>query len=152
MPLLPLFLFYACRGMERLGKRATIAICSLLLVGYLLQYRAQNFSVIAESTGRETFVAMCSYVNSNTMPTDRIVFNRARSLSLFADRPASPYHQPTNPDDLWKYFNDQDIRYVVMSSLFEKDRNVLAPILERHKTELDLKYQNQEFLVYQIRK
>jgi hypothetical protein len=152
IPLLPLFLFYACRGLERLAGAATIVICSLLLVGYLLQYRAQNFSVIAEANGRETFVAMCSFVNSNTMPTDRIVFNRARSLSLFADRPASPYHQPANPNDLWKYFNDQGIRYVIISSLFEKDRNVLAPVLERHKTELDLKYRNAEFMVYQIRK
>jgi hypothetical protein len=151
IPLLPPLLFYACRGMERLGKAGTAGICSLLVVSYIVQYRAQNFSIIPEAFGRGTFVEMCSYVSSSTVTADRFVFNRARSLSLFADRPASPYHKPANPDDLWKYFQDQGIRYVIVSSLFEKDRDVLAPLLHLHKTQLDLKYQNAEFAVYQIR-
>jgi hypothetical protein len=152
MPLFPLFLFYSVRGMQRLGRRATIVVCLFLLAGYILQYRTESFPTIAEANGRSTFVAMCSYVQSNTMPTDRIVFNRARSLSLFTDRPASPYHQPKHPEDLWRYFIDRNIQYVVVCSLFEKDANVLAPIVEVHKTDLDLKYENPEFRVYRIRR
>ena len=151
IPLLPLFLFYAVQGMQRLGKVATVMVCALLLVGYGLRYRTENFSVIPESIGRDDFVAMCTHVQANTQPTDRMVFNRARTLSLFTDRPASPYHQPANPDDLWKYFKDQNIRYVIVSSLFEKDRNVLEPVIRLHQAELDLKYQNLEFQVYRVR-
>jgi hypothetical protein len=152
MPLFPLFLFYTVRGMQRLGSRATVVVSLFLFAGYVLQYRTESFGAIAEANGRSTFVAMCSYVQTNTMPTDRIVFNRARSLSLFTDRPASPYHQPQNPEDLWKYFLDQNIQYVVVSSLFEKDQNVLAPIMEVHKADLDLKYENPEFRMYRIRR
>jgi hypothetical protein len=151
MPLFPLFLFYAVRGMQRLGSPATPVICLVLLAGYILQYRTENFRSIAEANGRSTFVEMCSYVRSSIMPTDRIVFNRARSLSLFTDRPASPYHQPHNPEDLWRYFGEQNIRYVVVSSLFEKDEGVLAPMVERHTPDLDLTYENPEFRVYRIR-
>ena len=86
------------------------------------------------------------------MPADRVVFNRARSLSLFTDRAASPYHQPGNPEDLWKYFSDRNIQYIVLSNLFEKDRNVLAPVVENHISELDLKYENPEFKVYRLRR
>jgi hypothetical protein len=151
MPLFPIFLFFAVRGMQRLGSPATLVICLVLLAGYVLQYRTENFLSIAEANGRSTFIEMCSYVRSSTMPTDRIVFNRARSLSLFTDRPASPYHQPNNPEDLWRYFAEQNIRYVVVSSLFEKDQNVLVPMVELHKSDLDLTYTNPEFRVYRIR-
>ena len=150
MPVFPLFLFYALRGMARMGKVAAVLVCALVLVGYASYYRSANFSTIPEATGRETFVAMCSYIKSNTLPGDRIVFNRARSLSLFTERPASLYHQPDHPEDLWRYFHEKNFQYVVVCSLFEKDRNVLVPLVEAHKAELDLKYENPEFKVYRM--
>ena len=151
-PIFPLFLFYSVRGMQRLGRRTTVCVCLFLLGAYVLQYRTESFPAIAEAGGRSTFVAMCSYVQSSTMPADRIVFNRPRSLSLFTDRPASPYHEPNNPEDLWRYFIDQNIQYVVVSRLFEKDEKVLASIVEIHKPDLDLKYENADFSVYRIRR
>jgi hypothetical protein len=150
MPLFPLFLFYALRGMARLGKVATVIACVLVLAGYVSYYRGASYSNIPMATGRETFVAMCSYIKSNTLPGDRFVFYRARSLALFAERPTSPYHQPDHPDDLWRYFHEQSIRYVVVSNLFEKDRNVLVPLVDDHKAELTLTYENPEFKVYKI--
>jgi hypothetical protein len=55
---------------------------------------------------------------------------------LFAERQASPYHQPDHPEDLWRYSREKNTRYVVVSDLFEKDMN--------------LTYENAELKVYRI--
>lgn len=152
IPIFVLFLFYAVRGMQRLGTAATVAVCLLLSTGFALEYRTQPFKTINEANGRETFVAMCSWVRGNTAPGDRFVFNRARTLSLFTDRAVSPYHEPQSADALWEYFRSQNIQYVVASNIFEKDRRVLVPLLESHKNEVEPKYENSEFAVYWIRR
>jgi len=150
IPVFILILFYGVRGMQRLGTAASIGACLLLVTGYVLQYRTENFRIINESNGHETFVAMCSWVRNNTTPQDRIIFNKARALSLFTDRSASPYHQPLGKDDLWEYFRSQKISYVVSGSVFDKDRSVLTPVLHIHRSELETAYGNSEFTVYRI--
>lgn len=150
IPLFVLFLFYVMRGMERWGWKLSAAACALFLLGYTLEYRGQNFGAIDEANGRPTFMAMCSWVTNHTAPDDRFVFNRARTLSLFTDRPASPYHRPAHPNSLWTWFHAQNIQYVIASRLFERDRAVLTPIMERHRAEVEPAYRNADFTVYRI--
>jgi hypothetical protein len=151
IPLVPLYVLYAVRGMQRLGRLATVSVGIALLVGYLADYRTENFDTIPEANGRPTFVEMCSYLRENTLPDDRVAFNRARSLSLFTDRAASAYQQTSNPDDLWRYWKDQGIRYVVVSGLFEKDKRIVAPTIDLHSADVELRYANHDFKVYRIR-
>src|SRR5262249_30370754 len=107
---------------------------------------------INEANGRETFVAMCSWVRGNTAPGDRFVFNRARTLSLFTDRAVSTYHDPQSRHALCDSFHAQNIQYVVSGNVFATDRRLLVPVLESHKNEVEPKYENSEFAVYWIRR
>jgi hypothetical protein len=162
MPLIPVYFFYALTGLSilflRFGKKAgvatTAALALLIAISYLGGYRHANFGSIPETTGLASFVDLCRYIDAYTDPQDVFVFNRARALSLFADRPATVYFFPGNPaseSEQWRFFQSSRARYIVASNEFETDRNGLQPFLQRYAEYFEQVYKNTDFAMYRIR-
>jgi hypothetical protein len=159
IPLLPLYIFYAFLGLRFAAQRWShgrlswfaVPLSVALAVAYIGAYRMENFAVISDGIGRPAFGELCDYIRRNTGPQDVFVFSKPRLLSLFTDRPASPYHEPANPDDLWTYWKSLGVRYVISSDLFDDDRTYLKPLLDRHQSDLRPAYSNADFQVWAMR-
>jgi hypothetical protein len=162
MPLIPVYFFYALTGLSalfsRFGRRtgviAALTLALLIVVSYVGGYRHANFGTIRETTGMASFVELCRYIDANTAPQDVFVFNRARALSLFTDRPATVYFFPGNatPEkEQWRFFQTSGARYIIASNEFETDRTSLKPFLRRYAEYLEPVYKNADFAMYRIR-
>jgi hypothetical protein len=160
-PAIPLYLSYALLGLAAVTRRLAInkqrsafaALLVLIGASYVGAYRHENFGTIPQTTGLASFNDLCRFINMNSSLTDVFVFNRARALSLFTNRPASVYFLSGELNESqvqWKWFQQIHARYVVVSRLFENDRRFLQPSLQPYRENLRPVYQNQDFTLYRI--
>jgi hypothetical protein len=164
VPIIPLFLFYAIVGFESLTSSAkpklrtamAAALMLMVIAGYAGKYsrlRLHSFGEMETAGPQRLF----HFVANNTSPNDVIVFRRARALTLFTQREASPYHWVRNDNDLWQYFCSIHAAYLIDGPIDFSDPVPGAPdgffigFIERHEGELQTVYSNSGFNVYKIR-
>jgi len=161
VPAIPFYLCYALLGLAAITRSLSVqmrlapfaALLALICISYVGAYRNENFGAIPQTIGLASFNDLCRYISINSSPSDVFVFNRARALSLFTNRPASVYFlsgQLYEAQDQWKWFQQIQVRYVVVSGLFENDRRFLQPSLQPYRDDLRQVYQNEDFSLYRI--
>lgn len=167
-PILPLYLFYALKGLEhpwlartvRL-RRAVIASLALAVgLSYAAMATATDFGPQREGVTRPESVALFDYIRSSAGPDDVVVFIKPRAMSLFAGRASSVYHQPEDDQELWAYFDKIGARWLVVAERdaafedFERPEVLiyLQAFVRRNSSRLERVWGNADFTVYRIRK
>jgi hypothetical protein len=157
LPLVPFYLFLTLTGFEQLAtlKKAwarALVMVPLLLVAlsYGEVFRHAHFGIIRQSDGRPSFNELCAFIKANTKPSDVIIFRRCRALSLFTSRPAALYDY-AHPERLATDFQRFAASYVIVSPIFEEDRESLIPFIHQNLAHFDEVYENSDFKVYRVR-
>jgi len=158
-PIIPWIVFLALNGLRKMSERfsrgyATAAILAFLLllgIPFSEGYRALDFGPIRENQGLPEFNELCEAVRSRTSAGDIFIYYRARALSLYTGRPASPYNYRGTEVELTEQLQTIHAAYLITSTAFDDDRGFLNRYVRDHAEELDLRYQNAKFRMYRIR-
>ena len=161
LPVIPLYLCYALLGITTITRSHSLlmrrgvfaGLLFLIFANYLGDYRQENFGTIRQTIGLASFNDLCQYIGMNSSPTDVFVFNRARALSLFTNRPAAVYFLSGHLSDTqkqWRWFQQIHARYIIVSDLFDNDREFLRPSLQPYQADLRQVYKNQDFTVFRV--
>jgi len=157
LPLIPFYIFLMLLGIEEVvrfagGSKlkifAAIPVFAIVLA-YTAFFRSANYGPIRQTDGLPSFIELCNFINANTSPGDVFVFRRSRALSLFTARPAGVYSL-NGPENLSNDVDRFHAAYVVTSSIFEEDREVLIPYVKTDSPHLEKVYQNSDFQVFRI--
>ena len=158
-PVIPWIVFLAVNGLRNMSEKfspgyARAAILAFLaLIGILFSegYRALDFGPIRENQGLPEFNQLCAAVRSQTSAGDILVYYRARALSLYTGRPASPYNYRGTEVELSEHLQGIHAAYLVTTTAFDEDHGFLDRYAQDHAEQLDLRYQNAKFRIYRIR-
>ena len=161
LPAIPLYLCYALLGIATITRSQSLlmrrgifaGLLFLIAANYIGDYRQENFGTIRQTIGLSSFNDLCQYIGMNSSPTDVFVFNRARALSLFTNRPAAVYFLSghlNETQEQWRWFQQIHARYIVVSDLFENDREFFKPSLQPFQADLLPVYRNPDFILYRI--
>ncbi len=158
LPLLPLYLLYAARGvclLQPMLERRTepllrFALATALALSYIATYSRAEFGTLHEGVGSPDARELFQYVREQSRPDDVFLFQKPRALALFTGRRASALHQPRNDGDLWDYLDQIRARYIIIGQPFVVSRDTLLPFVERNSSRLTRVYANHDFTVYRI--
>ena len=158
LPFVPFYLFLMLKGLQQLSTNRrpawarAVLVLPLLLVAlsYGEFFRHAHYGVIWQSDGRPSFNELCAFIKSNTKPNDVIVFRRSRALSLFTSRPAAIYDY-AHPERLSAEFARFSASYVVVSPIFEEDRESLIPFIDQNLSHFEEVFENSDFKIYRVR-
>jgi hypothetical protein len=156
-PLIPFYIYLMLVGLEDLSgwiaplwSRAALAsVVALIALSYGFAFHHATYRVIRQTDGNPAFNDLCGFVRSNTNREDVLVFRRSRALSLFTSRPAAVYDSQ-HADGLEADFARIHASYIITSSLFEDDRQVLIPFIRTHSASFREVYENSDFEMYRI--
>ncbi len=167
-PLLPLWLFYAWKGLEgrwlkrwprfRLSLIATLAGAIGLCYGSVLLTRPTG--PLPEGIGRASSQELFKAVRQHTDPEAVVIFIKPRSLALMTGRACSVYHPVQNDAELWAYFQQIHATHLVVVERPEAVQGAenpeivqfLADFVAKNHPYLDRLWGNEDFTLYRIRK
>lgn len=166
-PIVPLYLFYALRGLEhrRIAGREGLhrAVVVALVAGISLTYAARLVYLergpMPEGPAKQESVALFDHLRATTSDKDVLVFIKPRVLALFTNRKASVYHRPTNDAELWDYFRQIGATRLVVAendAAFKESEEpealaFLRAFAQRNRERLEPVYSNRDFTVYKIK-
>jgi hypothetical protein len=156
-PLIPFYIYLMLVGLEDLsrfipplwGRAALASVVALIALSYGFAFHHATYRVIRQTDGNPAFNDLCGFIRSNTNREDVLVFRRSRALSLFTSRPAAVYDSQ-HADGLEADFARVHASYIITSSLFEEDRQVLIPFIRTHSASFHEVYENSDFEMYRI--
>jgi hypothetical protein len=159
LPILPIYVMYLftgfiqltsfCRHNTKLSVIGALMIIFLNTAGFANKKSHLSRSSMLNTKQEQLY----SFISNHTKTTDIIVTRKPRILSFFTQRPASTYPDPIDtPDWFMKYLNAIQAKYLVMSPLLTKAHNKkeINWVLNHHKKELSLVFDNKTFKVYSI--
>jgi len=157
LPVIPFYIFLMLLGLQELVRRArqvpirAVAAIPLLFIAlsYAAFFRTANYGVIHQTDGRPSFNELCKFIRTRTDPADVFIFRRSRALSLFTSRPAAVYDL-SDPNQVSHELEDFHAAYVVTSPIFDEDRKVLIPFVERFSSRLKKVSENSDFQLYRV--
>jgi hypothetical protein len=157
IPMLPLFVFYACAGLlnvlERMRspitvRRAVPGLLALVIFAfYLNRYRHMDFGPIPLGVEREESKRLFQFVRTATGEDDVLVFFKPRVIALYTGRRASACH-PAGDDEIWDYLKKIGATHVITGPY----QGVLGGFSERQAERLHAVFRSDDFAVYRIRK
>lgn len=165
-PALPLYLFYALRGLEHNWiaghERIRRLVVATLVAGISLTYAASMIHLergpLPEGVMKPESQALFEHLRKTTSNTDVLVFIKPRALALFTGRKASVYHCPLHDQDLWDYFHQIHATRLVVAendAAFagaEQPQTLafLRAFVDRNRKRLEPECSNADFSVYKI--
>ncbi len=156
LPIAPLILFYIFRALESLNDEkikknisrifvfSTLSLFLIFYIGYA------DFGKIKSGFFSKETQKMFSYLKTNTLKTDTIIFRKPRVLALFTDRKSSVYSDVGGDEHLLEYFKKIGADYCVAGRVFRNDRKFFYPFVLRHKNIFKEVYVNVDFKVFKI--
>lgn len=159
IPIVPLCLFYALVGAEKIfssanSKKAGFLfplIIAAVFISYAGKYSRQDFGPISGGVNKKETIELFNHIQRNTEPGDIFVFRKPRVITLYTGRSAAVYHQmePESDSHLWTYFQSIGASYLVVSP--EIDKAYWPSFIKRHRERLDEVFSNGDFKIYKIR-
>lgn len=156
IPVIPLYLFYAFSGIEKLGsfkggtleRVVLIALVAAIFFSYATRYEKMDYgSPIREGVAEKEAVDLFHYIKQATDGRDVFIFRKPRVLSLFTGRRASVYHQPEDDGRLWDYFGEIKATHVIVMPSLD---NFLCRFVEKYEDRFQEVYSNPQFKVFSI--
>jgi hypothetical protein len=125
IPLIPLYLFYACSGvgqnwlMHRLRARRMMcgALVSVICISYACAYTTVDFGPLREGIGKSETKALFEFFKHHTRQEAVCIFIKPRAIALFAERSAAVFHKTRHDANLWHYFREIHAAYIVVGPL-----------------------------------
>ena len=157
IPVIPLYLFYAVVGFDRLASlgrsvsRRTAFACLLVLIfgSYAARYTTLDYGPIPEGVERPDTIALFDYLRRETPPEAVCIFFKARLLALYTGRRSTGYFTASD-EELLNYFDRVRAQYVILARAYWRDQEQLRPFVERHTDRLEPVYHNPDFTVYRL--
>jgi 4-amino-4-deoxy-L-arabinose transferase-like glycosyltransferase len=161
LPLLPIYMLYTALGLDfslhawlpgrspRLRYAILAALVAVVLAGYASRYTTLPRGPIRDGVLQPEFTALASYIKSQTGPGDLCVFWNPRVLALATGHPAMTYAN-ARPDAGWSSFRLLDAKYIITSSFYPDDKNILKPAVASHPGEVTLVYSNSQYSMYSL--
>ncbi len=161
LPLFPLFIFYLLEGVSwlishlRTGgtvrRWAWIAVLLAMVTGYGLSYRHRvSLNTINEAEGLPAFNELCAYIRENVPPDSRVLFSRARLLSLLTDRASVTSDRTHDFARMWTVLERERVRYICFARVLPDDQEDLAPLLSLQTNKLKPVFNNGDFTLYEV--
>ncbi len=159
IPIIPLYIFYAFIGIEnsffinQKGAQKLIftITMAIIFISYIGRYTTLDYGYIREGIGKKETRELFDYIRKNTQKNDIFIFQKPRALALYTDRNASVYHCAWDYKELWKYFKEIHVSYIIAGEPFEDDRKFLRPFVEKYRNNFEETYSNPDFKVYKIK-
>lgn len=159
VPVMPLCLFFAFRGLKELTgwlgveSLAFALVVVVMLTAYAAQYRKQEYGPVREGVAKVESQQFFDFVKTKTGPDDVIIFRKPRALALFTGRKASAWHQPADDRELWNYFQQIKANYAVVGpvSLEPEDQAYLRRFIAKYPAQFEEVYSNSDFHVFKIK-
>lgn len=168
-PILPLYLFYALKGLERpwiVGRpalRRAAPVCLGVAIGlsYATMLTALERGPYREGVAKPESVALFDYIRRNTAPDAVVIFIKPRVMSLLGERASSVYHRPEPKAEFWDYLDRIGADYVVV---VENDKALaglvdgpdvlpwLRDFVAENPSRLKRVWSNADFTVYRTQK
>lgn len=167
-PVVPLWLFYAWKGIEsdwpkrwdRLRFAAAVGLAGVMAACYGTMLLTRPTGPLPEGIGRPSSQELFQAVRQYTKPDDALVFIKPRVLALLTGRRCSVYHPVQDDAELWAYFRQIQARFLVvvqrpeaMQGAEELERvQFLADFAARNQRRLQPIWANDDFALYRIEK
>jgi hypothetical protein len=156
IPLVPLYLFYALRGVlwliqrapRRFGVVISSALVSVVALIYTADYHTLDLHQFAFSTIQPEAQQLLTFIKTQTTQDDVIEFFAPRTLSLYTGRRSSQHSLVPTRTDLSCYLGRVGITYVVTSPLVE-DR-ALSDFVWSNRDCWSQPFSNSMFDVYRV--
>jgi 4-amino-4-deoxy-L-arabinose transferase-like glycosyltransferase len=163
LPLIPLYLFYAFVGFQRLAARARsqrveqFACAGLLLAlfgSYAGQYTRLEYGPIHDGVTKREAQELFAYVEREVGAREVVIFRKPRALSVFTRRPAAAWHNTITDEELWAFFRRVNAAYLIVgpAEIEPGDQWFIREFVERNRTQLQETFVNADFRVYRIGK
>ena len=163
LPLLPVYILYIAMGLDlaleawlshrslRLRLAVPASLAAAILAGYAARYTTLPRGPIRDGILQPEFIALASYIKTQTRPGDLCVFWNPRVLALSTGHPAMMYAN-ASPDAGWSSFRRLDAKYIITSSFYPDDTAILKPAVASHPGEVSLVYSNSQYSIYSLRR
>ena len=153
IPVFPLFLFWAFKGLERVRKlrfrkTAFWILMAAVAFTYAAKYGTLNFGPIPGGMNDQKRMDCVSFIRSHTLQTDVFICDEPRFLALMAGRRATSFFIPRSDAAFWNYASGVHAAYLVVGP---GEPGSIREIVERHMESLNPVYDKGGFIIYQIR-
>jgi hypothetical protein len=158
IPLLPLFLMYACEGLcglaaTRFGgcvRVAGAAAAVALVASYAAcATQARTYSPCQEITAPPA-TALFEFIRTHTAPDDVLVFQQPRACALYTGRHVSAHHVPGSDEQFWHYLRHIRATHLVLCAEYTDSQAVLRPFVRRNAASVERVYDHAGFTVYRL--
>lgn len=156
IPVFPLFIFYALRGLAdavpaaRPGGYLLAGLTLALSASYAGAYCKAGFKTPAEGIAKKESAELFDHVRSAVGPSDLVVFRHPRTLCLYTGKRSSVYAPFGSDAEFREYLERADARYLVIGRIFDDDMTYLAPFIMRNGACLKKTFSNADFKVFKI--
>lgn len=157
-PIIPLYLFYAFRGVQAVSRREEVksrvfmVMVAVILAIYVAQYTKLDFGHIREGIGKSDTRQLFDYLKKTTSDDDVVIFRKPRAMALFTGRKTAAAHQPKDDRELWSYFLQIKASYLVLGpeDLDPDYYMYFKRFVGLYSDQLREVYANTDFKVYRI--
>ncbi len=153
IPVVPCYVLLAIYGahvVSRWRRTVIAAVAVAVIATYSATYLRAEWSHVGGTEARG-FAELASQIKATTGPNEVFLCQNARLLSLYTDRPASPY-PPAEVEAIWRYATRIGARYLVFNTVNGFDRDYLVPLLRTHPADLERRFTSGHFELYAIRR
>ncbi|MBN2070472.1 MAG: hypothetical protein JW814_03355 [Candidatus Krumholzibacteriota bacterium] len=155
MPLIPIYIFYALSAFRVLlritGRERTgvMLIATVLLITYSGAFSKADFGPIEEGPYCRASVELFDFIRGETDTGDIFIIGKPRVLSLYTGRTATVYHDMESIEELLALASEVKAGYLIKGP-FERDSDILLPIINSGGQNLKRVYINEDFEVFRI--
>jgi hypothetical protein len=163
IPLAPFLFAYALIGFRNAAGAmhqpwivSGAAAATIALFGFA--NARTDWGPIRDGIGDPEFIALCSFIDHETSPSDLLVFRKPRLLALLTGHRSTVYpmhldHESTT-DEEWAYLQRTRARYLVVTDLSDvefKSDDVLKQMITQHPANITVAYSNPHFTMYRLK-
>jgi hypothetical protein len=159
MPILPLYFYYACEGLCRLGtislltrleRPAAVALSLAVLVSYGACFTRLEMGPFRQGVSTPEAVALFDFIRTRTQPDDVFMFQKPRALALFTGRRSSGHQEQPSDEQLWTYLRQINATHVVVTPQFPNSHRLLGSFIARYPGQFDSVFHQGDITVYRI--
>ncbi len=165
IPLIPLYIFYFFyfinflkiqflnnKNLSKATSLILFIVISSISFSYGLLYYKKGFKPIYHGVHKAASIELFSYIKNNTATNDVIIFRKPRILALFTSRSSACYHFSENDKELWNYFKEIGVTYLIEEKIFQNDFSLyFRSYIEKNKSKLLRVFSNSDFNIYRIK-
>jgi hypothetical protein len=155
LPLLPVWLLYACEAIVSLASRrlrAAVAglAMALVAVAYAGTYLRADFGPIREGIADPAFQAACRFLTDRAKTGEVFVFAKPRLLALLTRHSTAAVSPASGIDERKAYLAQIHAAFVITSRDFPRDEEQWARYGAARPGALTSVFHNSEFTVYRV--